>query len=221
MHAREDDPRQPQGDRALMRPGAVIPVLAVTVAALVAAPARADTGGSCDTTAAVAAGTVLAIDTTTGRPVEGAVQELRRGRTHPYAVTGGSAVIVFQGVRYRLAADSQFLLACYGESRAVGARFPRLVLGAGRATVTTAEGRTGAVSNAAAMVNPKTRIAMTFVVTAPSYTQLRVTKDPRAPGRVAVTPYAGPRKGTCRYVKASAALDAEADTARYDGRRSR
>jgi hypothetical protein len=204
-----------------MRLGALIPVLAATVTALVVAPARADTGGSCDKTAAVAAGTVLAIDTTTGRTIEGAVEELRRGRTHPYAVTGGPATVLFQGVRYRLAADSQFLLGCYGETKAVGARFPRLVLGAGRATVTTAKGKTGAVSNAAAMVNPKTRIAMTFVVKAASYSQLRVTKDPRAPGQVAVTPYAGPRKGTCRYVKASAALDAEADTARYDGRSSR
>jgi hypothetical protein len=203
-----------------MRPGAVIAGLAATVAAVAAVPAGADNGGSCDRTAAVTAGTVVAIDTTTGRPVEGAVQELRRGRTHPYAVTGGPAAVVFQGVRYRLAAGSQFLLGCYGESRAVGARFPRLVLGAGRATVTTAEGRTGAVSNAAAMVNPKTRIAMTFVVEAHSFSQLRVTKDPRATGLVAVTPYAGPRKGTCRYVKASAALDAEADTALYDGRRS-
>jgi hypothetical protein len=204
-----------------MRRRATILLIAATAGLLAGAPASADTGGSCDGTAAVTGGTVVAIDTTTGRPVDGALQELRRGRTHPYAVTGGPATVVFQGVRYRLAADSQFLLACYGETRAVGARFPRLVLGAGRATVTTAEGRTGAVSNAAAMVNPKTRIAMTFVVSALSYSHLRVTKDPRAAGRVAVTPYAGPRKGTCRYVTASAALDAEADTARYDGRRAR
>lgn len=198
-----------------------VAAVAATVALLAVPPSRADDGGSCDKTAAVESGTVLAIDTTTGVPVEGAVQELRRGRGHPYAVAGGPATVDFQGVRYELADGSEFLLGCFGESKAAGARFPRLVLGKGRAEATTAEGKTGAVSNGAGMVNPQQRIAMTFKVKAPSYAHLRATKEREAPGRLAVTPYAGPRKGTCRYVKVSASLDAEADTARYDGKRAR
>jgi hypothetical protein len=195
--------------------------IAATLVLLPAQVPAADGGGSCDKTAAVASGTVVAIDPATGTRLQDALQELRRGARRPYAVSGGPATIEFQGVSYELAADSEFLLGCFGESKAVGARFPRLVLGSGRAEVTTAEGRTGAVSNGAAMVNPEKRIAMTFTVRAPSYLRLKASKDRDAPGRLAVTPYAGPRKGTCRYVKASASLDAEADTARYDGKRAR
>ena len=164
---------------------AVIPTVAAALALVAAATASADGGGSCNKTAAVRSGTVLAIDTTTGLPVEGALQQLRRGRNHPYSVTGGSASVVFQGVRYELAEGSSFLLGCFGESRAVRARFPRLVLGGGRVEVTTAAGRTGAVSNAAAMVNPRERIAMTFRVKARSYTHLKARKDRAAPGRLA------------------------------------
>jgi len=196
---------------------AVAPILGL----LAASPSWADAGGTCDKAAAVASGSILAIDTRTGLADGAPMEALRRGRDRPYHVVEGPATVVFQGVRYELAQGSQFLLGCFGESKAVGARFPRLVLGKGHVTVRTARSRTGAVSNGAAMVNPERRIAMTFNVGARSYTRLRVTKERDAPGRVAVTPYAGPRKGTCRYVKASAALNAEADTARYDGRRAR
>jgi hypothetical protein len=212
-------PAQIQIERRL-RPCAAATV-ALLAATLAAVPAGADSGGSCDETAAVVSGTIVAIDPATGVRREDALQELRRGARRPYAVSGEPATIEFQGVRYELATDSEFLLGCFGESKAVGARFPRVVLGAGRAKVTTAEGRTGAVSNAAALVNPEKRIAITFTVRAPSYHRLKARKDRDEPGRLAVTPYAGPRKGTCRYVEASASLDAEADTARYDGRRAR
>jgi hypothetical protein len=199
----------------------LVPAVAALVASLAASPAGADGGGTCDKSAAVVSGTVVAIDTATRARQEGALQQLRRGAKRPYAVSGGPATIEFQGVSYELAADSEFLLGCFGESKAAGARFPRVVLAAGRVEVTTVAGRTGAVSNGAAMVNPEKRIAMTFTVRAPSYHRLRASKDRDAPGRLAVTPYAGPRKGTCRYVQASASLDAEADTARYDGKRAR
>ena len=204
-----------------MRPRAAILAAAPILAVLAASPSWADAGGTCDRTAAVGSGSIVAIDTDTGVPGGGPVQALRRGRNHPYQVVDGPATVMFQGVRYELAQGSQFLLGCFGESKAVGARFPRVFLGRGHAEVRTARGRTGAVSNVAAMVNPERRIAMTFEVEASSPTRLRVTKPREASGRVAVTPYAGPRKGTCRYVKASASLDAEADTARYDGRAAR
>jgi hypothetical protein len=194
-------------------------MLAALVAASSTAGAASD--GSCGRTAAVESGTIVAIDPATGELRERALTGLRRGRTHPYAVSGGPAAVVFQGVRYEIAGGGQFLLECFGEVKGEPARFPRLVLGQGRVKATTANGKTGAVSNGAGMVGPQLRIAMRFVVKAGRYTRLSVTKDARAPGRLTVTPYAGPRKGTCRYVKASAVLDLGSDTARYDGKRAR
>jgi hypothetical protein len=168
----------------------------------------------------VTAGSVIALDAQTGQPSGEPVTTLHRGRSHVYAVSA-AATLVFQGVRYELAHGSQFVIGCFGETKGAKARFPRLALGVGRVIVTTVEGTPGAASNAAAMVNPQSREAMTFTVRAKSYWRLVATKRRSAPGRLAVTPYAGPRKGTCRYVRATAALDAKADTASYDGVRAR
>ena len=195
---------------------------AATGAAILIFPAGAVAAeaNACDTSARVTAGSVVALDVRTGHPTGDPVTTLRRGRTHAYTVSA-SATLVFQGVHYELANGSQFVLGCFGETKGAKARFPRLALGVGRVTVTTAEGAPGAVSNAAAMVNPQSRETMTFTVRAKSYWRLVAIKRRSAPGRLAITPYAGPRKGSCRYVRTVAVLDAKADTASYDGARAR
>jgi hypothetical protein len=195
---------------------------AATGAAVLSFPAGAEAAGgnACDTSARVTAGSVVALDARTGRPSGEPVTTLRRGRTHPYTVSA-SATLVFQGVHYELARSSQFVLGCFGETKGAKARFPRLTLGVGRVTVTTAEGTPGAVSNGAAMASPQSRKMMTFSVRAKSYWRLVATKRRSAPGRLTITPYAGPRKGTCRYVRTVAVLDAKTDTASYDGARAR
>jgi hypothetical protein len=195
---------------------------AATTAAVLVFPAGAEAAGgnACDTSARVTAGSAVALDVQTGHPTGEPVARLRRGPIHVYSVSA-SATLVFQGVRYQLGRGSRFVLGCFGETKGAEARFPRLALGVGRVTVRTAEGTPGAVSNAAAMASPQGRGAMTFTVRARSYWRLAATRRRSAPGRLAITPYAGPRKGTCRYVRSAAALDAKADTASYDGTRAR
>jgi hypothetical protein len=151
------------------------------------------------------------------------VTHLRRGE--PYLVPRGKrAVLVMQGVRYRLGPDSEFLLACFGRSRAQGGIHPRVSLASGSAEVTAKAGKPGAVSTGMGMVDPfadgaaRFRVRITGDEERPTVTMKRT----RGPAKLNVTPYAGPRAGTCRQV-VSARFVATQDGARvyYDGVRVR
>lgn len=172
---------------------------------------------SCAKTAKVVEGEVARVDMMTGQPLPGAVTTLKRARRHVYSIAGG-ATIAFQGVTYEFSGEAMLSLGCYGESAKAGAIFPSVTFAGDGVEVTSKAGKPGAVANQAGFAHAHARAAMTFTASASSPHQLTVKKPADAPGKLQVTPYAGPKKGTCRYVVRSASLDAEADSARYDGR---
>ena len=142
-----------------------------------------------------------------------------------YAVPAGkSAVVAVQGVRFRLSQEANFRYGCFGHSPAQGALYPRIALNRGKVVATTRAGRPGAVSTGMGMADPFADAAMTFEVKAggrpeyPVVTMRRTAGD----GKVNVTPYAGPRPGTCRQVgTARFAFTKKGPRVYYDGRRAR
>jgi hypothetical protein len=193
-------------------------VAALSAAFLFPGTAVAAGGNACKKQATVTEGVVVAIDTQTAQPGTEPVTTLRREAGSVYAVPSDQrATVVFQGVTYKLSPKSEFMLGCFGENRNDGARFPRVVLGKGKVTVETTKTKPGAVSNQAGMAGPVGRPAMAFTVTAVDFAHMTVTVKKATGDQVNITPYAGKRKGTCRHITRSATLDAEKDTAVYDG----
>jgi len=176
-------------------------------------------GNACAQTAVVTDGHIHRIDPQTDALMPAPVKTLKRRVLHAYRAGEDGGTFRFQDVRYELEPGTMVVLGCYGESKAAGARWPRVAVFEGGLRVTSEQGAPGAVSNGAGMAHAMSRAAMTFTATADGYHGLRVQKSRSAPGKLQVTPYAGPRKGTCRYVTGSASLDAEEDRALYDGRR--
>jgi hypothetical protein len=114
-----------------------------------------------------------------------------------------AAKIRFGGVVYKVKRGSEFILACFGHTVQQGAIYPRLSLHKGRAKLIARNGVPGAISTIEAMSDPFADRAMRIVVTR------RLTKPNRPFGKttvdkvhgrgaVNITPYVGPKPGTCR-----------------------
>lgn len=192
--------------------------LSLAVASLTLALAGPAWGKECDREARVTKGTVL--DLTRGHfesngsfNLDGAkVDELAGGPTY---LTDGKATLKFQGVTYRMMQETIFRLGCFGHSRAEGAVYPSIYLMMGSASVRAQEGKPGGISTNEALVDPYLSKRGTFRLTRtgkgnPSAAEV-LRKGPgvlllgtskarkvRGEGYLNITPYVGPRSGTCR-----------------------
>ncbi len=129
--------------------------------------------------------------------------EILRGRPF-HADT--DAEIRFQEVVYELRKGSEFILGCFGHTPQQGAIYPRIDLHKGHAKLTAKDGHPGAISTNEAMADPFADKGMRIVVTRDprnSNPLFGVTKVDQAKGGgyVNVTPYVGPKPGTCRQVE--------------------
>ena len=174
---------------------------AVAAASVLVAPATAAAAAAaakeCDKTAKLASGKLER--QTDGKHVQAGATLRRPDPFHAES----AAKIRFDGVVYKVRRGSEFLLACFGHTVQQGAIYPRLSLHKGHAKLFARSGAPGAISTIEAMSDPFADRAMRIVVTR------RLTKPNRPFGRtvvdkvhgrgsVNITPYVGPKPGTCR-----------------------
>ena len=121
--------------------------------------------------------------------------------------TATSAVLVsWDRDAARLTAGTRFLLSCWGPSRAFGAVLPLLQVHNGTIRVTDSGKQPMALVTNAALVGPTPGDigkALSFVVTEHSSPTMWPTTTAGVTGvtrRINITPYVGPRPGTCRVV---------------------
>ncbi len=127
------------------------------------------------------------------------------GRNVPFHADT-DAEIRFQEVVYELRKGSEFILACFGHTVQQGAIYPRVELFKGHAKLIAKDGHPGAISTNEAMADPFADRGMRIVVSRDprnSNPLFGVTKVDQAKGGgyVNVTPYVGPKPGTCRQVE--------------------
>ena len=139
---------------------------------------------------------------------------------------GKVAVVTVQGVTFRIGSNTEFTYGCFGHSQAEGPRWPRIeLLGSGTVTVSNRGGSAGAVSTPAGLINPVATAASKFSVRFSELTSRSVTRVARLAGpseSINVTPYVGPRPGSCRHVNTSVlTVTRRGGSAVYDGRRAR
>lgn len=125
-------------------------------------------------------------------------------RPHAYEARRKSK-IRFQGVTFKLARGSWFALGCFGHSVAQGAIFPSVTLHKGQVKMISSRGAPGSVVTNEAMADPFADRGMRIVVKRrPKNDPLRLGKTwvdkVKGSGYVNLTPYVGPRPGTCRQV---------------------
>jgi hypothetical protein len=178
-----------------MRPG-LVSLFAIL---LVLAPAGSASANSCKSTAELRSGELHRLGPGT-RFEKG--DTLRR--PHAYEAQRKSK-IRFQGVTYVVAPDSWFALGCFGHSLAQGVIYPSMTLHKGQVKMISSGGKPGSVVTNEAMADPFADRGMRIVV------KRRPKKDPlmfgktwvdkvKGRGYVNLTPYVGPRSGTCRQV---------------------
>jgi hypothetical protein len=196
--------------------------LALAALAVAAVPATAAKPKQCSRQATVDDGTVL--DMTTAHP--GPDGQLTLDQTavrylkarHAYTTTA-TARFAFDGVVYTIERGAVFNLSCFGHSKADGAKFPSLVLHVGEVAVAAKADKPGAVTSNEVMFDPYQSKAISFTVTrtvrgAPSFQKIladgpsatrfgvtEVRKLKKAANYLNITPYVGPRSGTCRQAK--------------------
>ena len=139
---------------------------------------------------------------------------------------GKVAVVSVQGVTFRIGPNTKFTYGCFGHSQAEGPRWPRIdVLESGKVTVTDRAGSAGAVSTPAGLIGPVATAASKFVVRYSALASRSVTSIARLAGpseSINITPYVGPRPGTCRHVNTSVlTVKGRGGSAVYDGHRAR
>jgi hypothetical protein len=173
-------------------------LIAPLAAAALLAPASAASAGDCHNTAKLASGELSRLDD--GRHLEKGAT-IRRGP--PYKAERKSK-IRFQGATFKVADGSEMTLSCFGESAAEGAIHPSVWLWKGQVKVIAAAGRPGAIITNEAMAGPIAHGAIRIVVKrrrkSPTSNFGRTWVDRVKGGEVNLTPYVGPRPGTCRYV---------------------
>jgi hypothetical protein len=153
----------------------------------------------CDSKAKLVYGQLARLDN--GNHVEKGAT-IRRGP--PFKVER-KAKIRFQGASFKVDGRSEFSLSCFGESAAEGAIYPSIWLWKGRAKMIAGAGRPGALVTNEAMAGPVGKAAIQIVAKrrpkSPTSRFGRTWVDRvKGKGYVNLTPYVGPRPGTCRYV---------------------
>lgn len=167
--------------------------------ALLVPAGAASAARSCDSKAKLVSGKLHRLDN--GNHAEKGAT-IRRG---PPFRAERKAKIRFQDATFKAARGAEFTLSCFGESAAEGAIYPSLWLWRKQAKVIAPAGRPGAIITNEAMAGPVGKAAMQIVVKrrrkSPTSSFGRTWVD-RVKGRgyVNLTPYVGPRPGTCRYV---------------------
>ena len=160
---------------------------------------------------------------------------LTQARTHAYLVQGHQVTLHFGGMTYVFSPGSFFSMTCSGQAKGAPLK-PTIYLGAGKVFVEdprsfsggamSLEGLYGSVPGARGAlqftltrtpVGPVTSlIDFIWTVSGRYTTSIRGTSTVviRRGGHLNVTPYAGPRIGSCRHVRA-ALLNSAGNTARY------
>lgn len=150
---------------------------------------------------------------------------LPRGGARWWELHGGRTLtLTFGGDRFNLSGNAIFALTCSGVSKAQGAIMPTITVLQGTIVVHTTRTVLGAVFAEEALVGPVTsNPAMTYTVTRTTnkknltpnqkfswlanYTNqpagTLTTKSDSAGKLINVTPYVGPRIGSCRHVKSA------------------
>ena len=194
---------------------------AVTAAALLALPAAAHAAcpkmtGEVDEPEAVL--DFSADSELVGGPLEGGKVHFPG---HFYEATG-AIVLEVLGNEYSISKGAVFKLTCYGSSAADKNLKPALMLMHGKVRVKTGAKKPGGVVTPEGLIDPRTDPTMTFSVErkirtkadldaildwfAENTSQPKGTTKAKAPKGgpiIGVTPYVGPRSGTCRYVHAA------------------
>jgi len=194
--------------------------LALSVVAATAAPGSARVAFSCakwkaEVTAAGARSVVdYSAESPTGAPLEGTTLS---ARGHFFKAGSKSVLVLYGGVRYTVAARSVFAVGCSGQTSS-GPAVPTLALGAGQIKVADPTGVAGAVITFEGLFGPvpgKTG-AMTFTIKRKTVRPLKdvpsmirsISNNVKAvrgitsvavkgSSQVNVTPYFGPKPGTC------------------------
>ena len=190
------------------------------VLALLIAPASADAAGyKCKKTATIERGEVLRFTNFAepGVPVSG--DTITRGSAFFQAAS--DVKLDLAGNLYTIAEGTIFMPSCYGRSVQTGMTLPGLDMLKGEMKVKTDGDKPGAIITTEGFYDPRTDYTMTFEATrtlhknnaAPTPEQLRswyagFISAPLGATRVStdgkpivgVTPFVGPKRGTCRYV---------------------
>ena len=173
----------------------------------------------------------------TGQPLEGG--ELEGGKVrfpgHFYEAID-DVVVTARGNTYSISKGATFKFGCYGRSPSDRNLKPALALLHGTAVVKTAAGAPGGVLTMEALADPREDATMTYRVKRTLTKKGELTLDdrlawfgdtisqPRGTTRVkaaksgpivGVTPYVGPRSGTCRYVHGARLTSTGVDSKGY------
>ena len=113
----------------------------------------------------------------------------------------------FQGVTFVVADGSWFALGCFGHTVAQGAIYPSMTLHKGQVKMISSAGKPGSVVTNEAMADPFADRGMRIVVKrrpknddSPLAVGKTWVDKVKGSGYVNLTPYVGPRPGTCRQV---------------------
>ena len=223
-----------------MRASTIAVVLAAALLAPSAAAAKtAPTpvkGQECTRAADVQEGAVARLTTGTvgddGKLVfDDRVAHLKGGKVY---IVVKDATIAYHGVTYTAQADTIFLLTCFGESARAGAIFPSIDLLTGVLSAHAREGKPGAIVANEAMWGPAGRQDISFRVSRtakgdPSPVEIfsggpetlsfgtsKVAKT-AGDGYLNVTPYVGPRPGSCRHAKGGTFVSKRLKRGYYQG----
>ena len=199
--------------------GLAIAVLGTALLLVPAGGAAAQAQNRCDKNAKLTSGVIE--NKVSGKRLEKGDRISRESYDLFTAKT--KAKVRYQGVVYSLLRGSDFGLGCFGRSVQQGGIYPRLILRKGWVKLIARAGKPGAVSTYEAMADPFADRAMRIIVKRrlkkPSvpYGKTRVNRV-RGAGYVNLTPYVGPRPGTCRQVDGGTfASSAGPGRARYRG----
>jgi hypothetical protein len=132
----------------------------------------------------------------------------------------GAVKLSYAGNTYRIENGAIFKLGCYGRSVKQGAILPAVELLKGEVQAKTAQKKPGGIVTTEALLDPRDDETMEFQVTrtlasgneptldqisrwfADTISQPKGTTRATTDGKpiIGVTPYVGPRRGSCRYV---------------------
>ena len=191
-------------------------LLALSVALIAPSSAHA-LEEKCKKTATVESGDVLHHESfEAAEPLSGATIRRRSG----FYRAESTVKLDYADNAYTIEPGSIFKIVCYGRSVKTGMTLPALDLLKGEAKVKTAAGKPGGVVTTEGLIDPREDPTMTFTVSRklakagePSTDALlawfagyisaplgTTTVDTNGKPDVGVTPYVGPKPGTCRYV---------------------
>ena len=192
-------------------------ILALAIALIAPSTVQA-AGYKCKKTATVTSGDVLRFTNFAepGVPISG--DTITRGAAFYRAES--KVELDFAGNDYTIAAGTIFMQSCYGRSVKTGMTLPGLDMLKGEMKVKTGAKTPGAIITTEGFYDPRTDYTMTFEVSRtlkkagePGPDQLRdwyagYITAPKGTTKVStdgkpivgVTPFVGPKRGTCRYV---------------------